>query len=157
MRRSLITALSVLLAMGAVGAAQSKTMMMTQAQASQQIQDTLGTWTCKSAEGTHTATFTSILGGKGMRITENAMGGSIDTVVFDVKRQKWIDQHVDAQSYGVMEGTPVKRGIDFALVYPGRMNGAGTVRFPSKNTQVTNFFAVVNGKKVSMKETCTKS
>jgi hypothetical protein len=156
MRRPLILALSVIFAGCAVLSAQAKTMMMTQAQASKQIQDTVGTWTCKSPEGTHTATFTSILGGKGMHISEDVMGGSEDTVVFDVKKQKWIDQHVDAQSYGVMEGTPMKGGINFTLVYPAHMDGAGTVRFPNKNTQVTNFFAMVKGKKVSMKETCTR-
>jgi hypothetical protein len=157
MRRPLILTLCVLFASSAPGAASAKSMMMTQAQAAKQIQSTLGTWTCKGSEGTHTATFTSILDGKGMRISENAMGGSEDIVVFDAKRQKWIDQHVDPQSYGVMEGTPVKGGINFALVYPGHMDGAGSVRFPNKNTQISDFTAIVNGKKVTMKETCTRS
>jgi hypothetical protein len=154
MRRPLILALTILFAGSASLTASAK--MMTQTQAMRQIQDALGTWTCKSSEGTHTATFTSVLGGKGMQISENAMGGSEDIVVFDVKRQKWIDQHIDPQSYGVMEGTPVKGGINFTLVYPGHMDGAGTVRFPNKNTQVSVFNAMVNGKKVTMKETCTK-
>jgi hypothetical protein len=37
------------------------------------------------------------------------------------------------------------------------MDGAGTVRFPTKNTQVTNFTGMSNGKKVTMRETCTRS
>lgn len=156
MRRPLFLALSALLAFGAAGAAHAKSMALTQADAQKQIQDSLGTWTCKSNEGTHTATFTPLMGGKGMQISESENGGSVDIVTFDVKRQKWIDQHLDAQSYGVMVGSPVKGGIDFTLVYPTGMTGAGTIRFPSKTTQISDFTAVVNGKKVDMRETCTK-
>lgn len=156
MRRPLILAISVLLGCGAVGSASAKSMMMTQADATKQIQESLGTWTCKSSEGKHTATFTSIAGGKGMQISENEMGGSVDIVTFDVKRQKWIDQHVDAQGYGVMEGTPVKGGIKFNAVYPTGTNAVGSVMFPGKNTQVSDFTATINGKKANMRETCTR-
>lgn len=156
MRRPFIVVLSFLLAAAAAGGAHAKSMAMTQAQAAQQMQSSLGTWTCRSSEGKHTATFTSVLGGKGMQILENGNGGSVDLVVFDAKRQKWIDQHADAQSYGVMEGTPVKGGIQFTMVYPSGIPGGGSVMFPSKNTQVSNFYGVMNGKKITMKETCTK-
>jgi hypothetical protein len=156
MRRPLFVALSVLLICSAAGAAHAKSMAITQAEAQKQIQSSLGTWTCKGSEGTHTATFTPLMGGKGMQISESANGGSVDVVTFDVKRQKWIDQHLDAQSYGTMEGTPVKGGIDFTLVYPREMPGAGTIRFPSKNTQISDFTAMVNGKKVDMRETCMR-
>jgi hypothetical protein len=54
--------MSVVFVCAAAGGASAK--MMTQAQAMKQIQDVLGTWTCKSSEGTHSATFTSILAGK---------------------------------------------------------------------------------------------
>ena len=156
MRRPLVVVLSFLLAAATAGGAHAKSMAVTQTQASRQIQDALGTWTCKSSEGTHTATFTPLMGGKGMQIVETGNGGSVDLVTFDVKKQKWIDQHVDAQSYGVMEGTPVKGGIKFTMVYPTGMTGGGSVMFPSKNMQVSNFYGVMNGKSVTMKETCTK-
>jgi hypothetical protein len=125
---------------------------MTKATAISQMRSVLGTWTC-TAHGEHnTQTFSSILGGKGMRISTH---DSEDLASFDASRQKWIDEHVGMDGYSVMEGTPVKHGIDFVQVYPAG-DGKFTVRFPSKNKQVTMFTGTMNGKKVSERATCTR-
>ena len=118
------------------------------------IMDLQGNWTCKGNMGTHTATFTPLFGGKAMRIQEM---NSIETVVFDSRRQKWIDQHIDSEGmYGTMEGAPLANGIDFTLVYPAA-KAAGKVRMVSKTMQTTDFSMMQNGKMVHQRETCTKN
>lgn len=128
---------------------------MSAARAAAEMQAGMGTWRCTSSEGTHRSTFTPMFGGKGMRISEGAMGGSEDLVTFDAKRGKWIDEHMDATGYGVMEGVSVTRGINFVQVYPA---GQGTlmVRFPSRTRQTTVYNGMMNGKAVSMRESCTR-
>jgi len=153
MRRLLIPALAFAFVISLAGAQASS--MMTSAQAKAQIMDLQGTWTCKGAMGTHTTTFTPLYGGKAMRIQEM---NSMETVVFDTKRQKWIDQHIDSDGmYGTMEGTPVAKGIDFTLVYPAA-KAAGKIRMVSKNVQTTDFtMTQPNGKTMRQRETCTRS
>jgi hypothetical protein len=125
---------------------------MTKATAASQMRNVLGTWNC-TAHGEHnTQTFSSILRGNGMRISAH---DSEDLASFDPSHQKWIDEHIDMGGYSVMEGTPVKGGIDFVQVYPAG-DGKFTVRFPSKNKQVTMFSGTMNGKKVTEKATCTR-
>lgn len=153
MKLLLIPALAVSLAASAAGV-QAKSMTMTAAQVKAQINSLQGSWTCKGDGPTHTATFTSMYGGKAMRIEE---GQSLETVVFDMKRQMWIDQHIGADGmYGTMEGAPVQDGIDFRLVYP-QAQGTGRIRMKSKNVQTNVFTMMQNGKMVTMRETCTKN
>jgi len=151
MKTLFIAAMAAGLVLSQAGA-QAKS--MTGAQAKAQIMELQGTWTCKGDAGTHTATFTPLYGGKAMQIQE---ADSMETITFDVKRQKWIDQHIDGQGmYGTMEGAPVEKGIDFTLVYP-QTKATGKIRMVSKTVQTSDFTMVQNGKTMHQKETCTKN
>lgn len=127
---------------------------MTQPAAMAAIRNTLGTYSCKGGMAAHTSTFTAILHGKGMEISES---DSRQITLFDVKRQRWIDEYIGADgSYSVFEGTPVKNGIDFTAVYPAGYSANLQVRFAGKNTMRTTFSSTMNGKPYVEKETCTK-
>lgn len=153
MKLLLIPALAVSLVVSTAGT-QAKSMAMTAAQVKAQINSLQGSWTCKGDGPTHTATFTPMYGGKAMTIAE---GHSLETIVFDMKRQMWIDQHIDADGmYGTMEGAPVKDGINFTLVYP-KVQATGRIRMKSQTVQTSEFTMMRNGKMVTMRETCTKN
>ena len=130
---------------------------MSRADAMKQIQAISGTYACTMTKNNHTATFAPIFNGRAMRVQETAGGGSAELVLFDTHRQKWIDEYVDASgNYSVMEGMPVKGGIDFTTVYPTGMNATLAVRMPSKTTMTTVFKSTMSGKVATQKETCTK-
>ncbi len=63
---------------------------------SSQIKPWIGTWTCDAGGTKITQTFTPIFGGNAMRITENGSTPTEHVVVWDAKRQGWIDQAADA-------------------------------------------------------------
>jgi len=130
---------------------------MTQADAAKALKGVYGTYSCGSGKTKHTSTFAPLFGGKAMSITESMGGGSESLVVFDAKRQKWINPYVDAQgNYSVMEGTPVKGGIDFKAVYPQGFNATMAVRMPSAKKMTTSMKMDMNGKMQTENETCTK-
>lgn len=140
---------------GLLGTAQAA--RMTQADVMKQISGIVGTYACGAGKTAHTSTFGSMLGGHGLSIAETAGGGSAQQVIFDTRRQKWIDQYVDAQgNYSVMEGTPVKHGIDFVGVYPAGYNAALAVRMPSSGKMTTSYKMTMNGKTSTENEACTK-
>ena len=127
---------------------------MTQSAAMAAITNTIGTYTCKGSMATHTSAFTSVLHGKGMEIAESE---SRQLTLFDVKRQKWIDEYIGADgSYSVFEGIPVKNGIDFTAVYPAGFTANLQVRFVGKNAMHTMYSGTMNGKPYVEKETCTR-
>ena len=67
------------------------------------IRPWLGTWSCKAAGNNHTATFTPIFGGNGMRISETGKMPSEEIVIWETSRSKWIDQYTDASgTYSTM-------------------------------------------------------
>jgi hypothetical protein len=120
------------------------------------IQPWLGTWSCQAAGNPHSATFTPIFGGNAMRISETGKEASEEIIVFDTKRNKWIDQYADVTgAYSTMEGTQNGKTITFRQVYPGS-GPVLTVTMVSKNKYTTNFAATMNGKKMTEHETCTK-
>lgn len=129
---------------------------MSSASPASQIQPWLGTWSCQSAGNNHTATFTPIFGGNAMRISETGKGASEEIIVFDTKRHKWIDQYADVSgAYSTMEGTQRGKTITFSQVYPAS-GPVLTVTMASKNRYTTNFTAMMNGKKMTEHEVCTK-
>ena len=118
------------------------------------IKNTLGTFTCTVGSKQHKATFTSMFGGHQMAITES---DNSSLVTFDVKRQKWIDEYIGSDgSYSVMEGTPVKDGIDFTGVYPAGFNANLHVRYIGKDKMTTSFSMMMNGKMATSNETCVR-
>lgn len=154
MNRPLVVIAAALIAASA-GAAVSAA-PMTQADAAKALKGVYGTYSCGSGKMKHTSTFAPLFGGKGMRITESMGGGSESLVVFDAKRQKWINPYVDSQgNYSVMEGTPVKDGIDFTAVYPQGFSATMAVRM-HKSSMTTSMKMSVNGKMQTENETCTK-
>jgi hypothetical protein len=127
---------------------------LTQSDIAKQIKSISGTYTCKSGNMSHTSTFKSIYGGHGILISES---GSNEQVLFDTRRQKWIDEHIDSDGgYSVMEGSPLKHGIDFTNVYPSGFNATLTVRMPVSGKMTTTFKGMMNGKMQTETETCTK-
>jgi hypothetical protein len=121
------------------------------------IQPWLGTWSCKTVGNNHTATFSPIFGGSGMRISETGKLPSEELVLWDGKRQKWIDQYTDSSgAYSTMEGTQSGNTYRFVTVYPA---GGPTlsVVMPNKTTYSTTFMGMMNGKKMVQRETCTKT
>lgn len=121
------------------------------------IRPWLGTWSCKAAGNNHTATFTPVFGGSGMRIAETGKMPSEEIVIFDSKRSKWIDQYTDATgAYNTMEGTPSGNTIRFTQVYPAA-NTVLTVTMPSKNEFRTTFTGTMNGKTMTQREVCTRT
>jgi hypothetical protein len=135
-----------------LGAARGSAAMTSKTHAISQMHSLLGTWTCTMGGEHHTQTFSSIMRGNGMRISEH---DSEDLITFDTRRQKWIDEHVGMDGYSVMEGPSVKGGVDVVQVYPAA-DAKMSVRFPSKNKQVETFSGTMNGKKVSQSATCTR-
>lgn len=155
MNRPLVLIAAALIAASA-GAAANAAAPMTQADAAKALKSVYGTYSCGSGKTKHTSTFAPLFGGKGMSITESMGGGSESLVVFDAKRQKWINPYVDSHgNYSVMEGTPVKDGIDFTAVYPEGFNATLTVRM-HKSSMTTSMKMNVNGKMQTENETCTK-
>lgn len=131
--------------------------MMTQNDAAKALKPVFGTWNCAGATK-HTSSFMPLFSGKGMQINETVEGGNSSLNVFDTKRQKWINLYADGQGhYSVMEGTPVKGGIDFTAVYPDGFNSSLAIRFPSKKTMTSTMKINMNGELQTKKETCTKA
>lgn len=129
---------------------------MSHASPASRIQPWLGTWSCQVPGNNHTATFTPIFGGSAMRISETGKGASEEIIVWDAKRNKWIDQYADVSGmYSTMEGTQNGKTITFAQVYP-TSGPVLTVTMSSKNTYTTAFTAMMNGKKMTEHEVCTK-
>lgn len=121
------------------------------------IKPWLGTWSCKVPGNNHTATFSPIFGGNGMRITETGKMASEEIVVFDTKAGKWIDQYADVTgAYNTMEGTQTGNTVSFAQVYPAS-NTKLTVTMPSKNQYKTTFVGSMNGKTMTSHEVCTRT
>jgi hypothetical protein len=129
---------------------------MSSASPAAQVRPWLGTWSCKAPGNNHTATFTPIFGGNGMRISETGKVPSEEIVVWDAKRHLWIDMYSDASGmYNTMEGTPSGKTIHFREVYPGP--GATVLAtMASKSTYSTTFTASMNGKMMQQRETCTR-
>jgi hypothetical protein len=124
------------------------------------VQPWLGTWTCKAAGNNHTATFSPIFGGSGMRISETGKPSSEELILWDTKRQKWIDQYTDATgAYSTMEGTQTgNNAYHFVTVYPTATGGPTlSVMMPNKTTYKTIFTGMMNGKTMVQHETCTKT
>ena len=127
---------------------------MTEAQAAKQINAMAGTYVCASGKTTHTATFKSLYGGRALVIDD---GGNLDQNVFDARRQKWIDEHIDsAGNYSVMEGTPAAHGIDFTAAYPSGFDGKLVVHIPSTRKMTMRMTMTMNGRTHTDTETCTK-
>ena len=121
------------------------------------IRPWLGTWSCKAPGNSHTATFTPIFSGNGMRIAENGRMHSEETIVFDSKSGKWIDQYADATGgYSTMQGTQSGNTIRFTQVYPAA-NTLLTVTMPSSTTYRTTFTGTMNGKTMTQREVCTRT
>lgn len=121
------------------------------------IRPWLGTWSCSAPGNPHTATFTPIFGGKGMRIIETGRMPSEETIVFDIKRGKWIDLYADATgAYNTMEGTPSGKTIRFTQVYPAARTVL-TVTMPSSTTYRTTYTGMMNGKAFTAREVCTRT
>jgi hypothetical protein len=123
------------------------------------VQPWLGTWSCKAPGNNHTATFSPIFGGSGMRISETGKPSSEELVMWDSKRQKWIDQYTDATgAYSTMVGTQTgNNAYHFTTVYPSAMGPTLMVTMPNKSTYTTTFTGMMNGKKLVQHETCTKT
>ena len=118
--------------------------------ASSRMQPWLGTWACRAAGASHTATFTPVFGGRGMRISETNTPASEEIIIFDSKRNRWIDQYADASgAYFTLEGPQRGNTIRFSQVYPAG-NAAILVRMTSKNVYTTTYTATLNGKKISI-------
>lgn len=127
---------------------------MTQAQAAKQINAMAGTYVCGSGKTAHTAVFKSLYGGRALVIDES---GNLDQNVFDARRQKWIDEHIDASgNYSVMEGTPNAHGIDFTAAYPSGFDGKLIVHMPSARKMTMRMTMTMNGKTHTENETCVK-
>jgi hypothetical protein len=122
------------------------------------IQPWLGTWSC-NGDVRLTQTFTPIFGGNAMTISDNSKIPSQETVWFDAKRGKWIDEHADASGdYNVMEGAPSGKTIHFVEVYPLPANGPTLlVTMPSSTTYTSTYSAMFNGKHITQRDTCTKT
>lgn len=83
--------------------------------------------------------------------------GNLDQNVFDARRQKWIDEHIDASgNYSVMEGTPNAHGIDFTAAYPSGFDGKLIVHMPSARKMTMRMTMTMNGKTHTENETCIK-
>jgi streptogramin lyase len=122
------------------------------------IQPWLGTWSCTSPGNNHTATFTAVFGGNAMTIAETGKPASQETVWFDTKRGKWIDEYADASGeYNVEEGTPSGNSIHFVQVYPASSGPTLLVTMKSSTTYTSLFSATMNGKHIAIRETCTKT
>jgi opacity protein-like surface antigen len=122
---------------------------------SSQVQAWLGTWSCSAAGNRYTQTFSPIFGGNGMRISETGKMPSEQLVTWDSKSQKWIDQFADPSgAYSTMQGTPSGATISFKQVYPPSSNGFTVTR--NGNTYKSAFTGMMNGKRVTQRDTCTK-
>lgn len=117
----------------------------------------LGTWICRAGNDARTMTFSPILNGSAMRVTESGRMPIEETVTFDAKRQKWINQHVQASgAYATFEGTQSANAIEFSQVYP-TAGPTLTVTTKSKTRFTTAYAATVNGKRQTYTELCTKA
>jgi hypothetical protein len=131
--------------------------MMQGGSSANRIQSWVGAWSCTSKTGNYTATFSSMFSGKGMRLTDTGKMADEHLIVWDAKRGKWIDQSVDASGgYSVMEGTPNGDTIRFTQAYPA---GSATtlVTRPSKNMFTVSYTAMMKGKMISGRDTCTRT
>jgi hypothetical protein len=125
--------------------------------AADRIRPWLGTWSCKSPGNPHTATFTPVFGGTAMRISETGKPPSEEIVTWDSKSHKWIDQYADASGmYNTTEGTQTGNTIRFRQVYPAGSSSI-VATMASKNTYTTLFTAMMNGKMIQQRETCTRT
>lgn len=117
----------------------------------------LGSWECKAGDDSRTMTFTPILNGTAMRVTESGKLPIEEIVRFDSKRNKWINQHAGASgAYATFEGTQGKNKIVFSQVYPAAPGPVLTVTMPSNNRFTTSFSAMMSGKRMTETELCTK-
>lgn len=120
-----------------------------------QIKLWLGTWSCSVPGNPHTATFSPIFGGNGMRISETGKMPSEELVIWDSKSQKWIDQFANAAGmYNTMQGTPRGNTIVFKQVYPPVSSTLMVMK--NGNTYKTTFTGMMNGKTMTERETCTR-
>ena len=121
------------------------------------IRPWLGTWSCKAPGNNHTATFSPIFSGTGMRISETGKMASEETVILDRKSGKWIDQYADVTgAYNTMEGTQTGNTVRFTQTYPAS-NATLTVMMPKKNEFRTTFTGSMNGKTITQREVCTRT
>lgn len=129
---------------------------MTGSDAVKQMHDLYGTYSCVLGGKKVDLTFEPMFGGRSMRITNS--GGDAEMVSFDVRRQLWIDESIQAHgTYSVMEGVSVKQGIDFKAVYPPGFDGALAVRNLTPKMMTTAFSMTQTGAKKTVRQTCVKS
>lgn len=152
-RTLILVSICVLSLVGASNAAG----MMGGSSAMNRVQSWVGTWSCASKNGNYTATFSSALNGRGMRLSDSGKMADEHLAVWDAKRGKWIDMSADvAGGYSVMEGTPSGKTIRFTQAYPSG-NSSVVVTRSSTNTYTVSYTEMVNGKTMSGHDTCTRT
>jgi hypothetical protein len=153
--KQFLTAILTCVFSASIAATALPAMMQTGFSASR-IRPWLGTWSCRMAGNNHTATFTPVWGGNAMHISETGKVPSEETIFFDTKRGKWLDQYADASgAYATMEGTPSGNNIRFRQIYPAG-NPTLLVTMASKNMYTTSYTMTANGKTMTQRETCTR-
>lgn len=116
-----------------------------------------GTWNCTSGKNHYTETFTPIFNGKGMRVSTGGPNASEGLATFDKHQGEWFYTFVGGDgSYSSVTGSVTSNTISFTRSFP--QSGTALMVRRNSNTKFTSVFsAMLNGKKMTSTEVCTKS
>jgi hypothetical protein len=122
-----------------------------------QVSAWLGTWNCVSGKDRYTATYTTLLNGAAMRVSDGGANAAEGIAKFDTSQNKWFYTAVFGSGlYLSMMGTVSGNTLSFTEVYPP-IGATLTVRRLSATKYSDAFTMMSKGKKVSTSEVCTKS
>lgn len=152
MRRFFMLALLPLVLAAFTASSQAKT-----AAGMTQVSSWLGTWNCVNGKQRYTTTYSPLLNGAAMRVSDTGASPAEGIAKFDRAQNKWFYTAVFGNGpYLSMMGTISTNTISFAEVYPRADVTLSVTRLSStKYTDTLNM--TVNGKKTKSTEVCTKS
>jgi hypothetical protein len=117
----------------------------------------IGSWTCISGKDKYTETFTPMLSGKAMRVVLTGPYASEGIAVFDKARNAWFYAYINGDgTYSANTGPVSGATIAFQQVFP-RSVADDTITMTSATKYTSSFTMVVNHKKTTAHEVCTKN
>lgn len=159
MKRLFAFTLTVLFcaALTAAAPAKSTAPKMMSAVSMNNVSDWLGTWNCVSGKSKYTIVFAPLLGGSAMSVSAPKRPNPAEGIAkFDKAQNKWFYTAVFGNGmYLSLMGAQSGSTINFKEVFPPA-GATLVVMRPSKTKYSDTFTGMVNGKKTSLAEVCTR-
>jgi hypothetical protein len=122
-----------------------------------QVSSWLGTWNCVAGKDHYTTTYSPLLKGAAMRISNAGTNSTEGIAKFDTAQNKWFYTAVFGNGlYLSMMGTISGNTISFTEVYP-TMGATLSVTRLSATRYSDTLNMMVKGKKMSGTEVCTRT